>query len=114
MCLATCGLLSIGLIKFDTEASPYKLWIPQNADFVINANWLWENFPSDTRYHSVIVTADNVLTPEVLQYVKMSDYNLYLFLPNSFFLFFQVFHIHQKVHRIETPNGKTWKTSCYE
>ena len=42
----------------------------QDSDYIRDHEWLWQNFPDELRFHSVIVTGDNVLTPE---YVKKVD-----------------------------------------
>ena len=33
----------------------------------INTDWLWEHFPNERRFGSMIFVADNVLVPEVIQ-----------------------------------------------
>ena len=48
--LSLCGLASVGLLQYKTESNPYKLWIPPDSDFVRNTDWLWSNFPPDSRY----------------------------------------------------------------
>ena len=65
-----CATLSVGLITFKEEGNPFKLWIPQDSDFVKNTKWLWQNFPPDSRFHAVILEADNVLEPSVLKHVR--------------------------------------------
>ena len=75
LCLLVTGLFGVGNLKYTPESNPFKLWIPQNSDFVQNNNWLWQKFPPDTRFHSVIITADNVLTPKVLKHVRSSIAN---------------------------------------
>ena len=42
----------------------------QDSDYLRNHEWLWENFPPDIRFHSVIITGDNVLKPETLKLVQ--------------------------------------------
>ena len=42
----------------------------QDSDYLRDHEWLWEHFPPDIRFHSVIVTADNVLTPDTLKLVN--------------------------------------------
>ena len=49
ICLTIPGLLAIGILNYSPEANPFKLWIPPDSDFVQNTNWLWKNFPPDTR-----------------------------------------------------------------
>lgn len=91
--LFICGLCTLGLFKYTEEGNPYKLWIPQESDFVKNSEWLWENFPPDLRFHSVIITADNVLEPSVIQHMLK---------------------IHEQVAQIQTPkSGLTWAKKCY-
>ena len=36
-------------------------------DFRVNTDWLWEHYPDERRYASMIFLADNVLVPEVIQ-----------------------------------------------
>ena len=44
--------------------------LSQDSDYLRNHEWLWQHFPPDIRFHSVIVTGDNILTPEGLKLVK--------------------------------------------
>jgi len=86
------ALSSIGLLKFKTENNPYKLWIPQDSDYLRNHEWLWENFPDDIRFNSLILTADNVLTPHVLK---------------------KLLKIHRKVENTTSHTGRTWSEYCH-
>ncbi|XP_053693061.1 patched domain-containing protein 3-like [Sabethes cyaneus] len=58
---------SLGFFKFHKEKSPMKLWIPHNSKFLHDTNWLTENFKEGNRLEMVMLTAPDVLTPEVLQ-----------------------------------------------
>ena len=49
------------------ENEGIKLWIPYNSDFRLNNDWLFEEFPRDTRFNSMIFTAENVLTADNLR-----------------------------------------------
>ena len=61
-------------ISFSKESSLKLAKIAfQNSDYIRNHEWLWANFPDDVRYHSVILTADNVLEPHTIQQVLMSS-----------------------------------------
>jgi|FrelakmetLWP11LW_1041352.scaffolds.fasta_scaffold714015_1 hypothetical protein len=35
--------------------------------FRVNTDWLWDNFPNERRFASMIFIADNILVPEVIQ-----------------------------------------------
>ena len=66
-CVLVTGLVMIGLINYRTENNRYKLWIPDDSDFVKNFAWLEEHSPPDARFNSVLLTSDdNVLTPATL------------------------------------------------
>lgn len=94
-----CSLLwvaicSIGIVKFYQENNMVKLWIPPNSDFAHNNGWLWENFPPDLRFNSIIFEhEDNILVPEVIQ---------------------QLYQIHKNVLNIQTSNGKHWPDLCIQ
>ena len=90
----------MGLLNYKTESNPLKIWMPKDSEFVKNAKWLENTYPSKIRFgsdydvhikkklytlklfcflnifilfyrqHSVIVTASNVLRPEVLRFVS--------------------------------------------
>ncbi|XP_055641683.1 protein patched homolog 3-like [Toxorhynchites rutilus septentrionalis] len=60
------ALCSVGFIRFHKEKSPMKLWVPQNSKFLHDTNWLIEHFKEGNRIEAVILTAPDVLTPEVL------------------------------------------------
>ncbi|KAF2346973.1 Protein patched/dispatched [Trinorchestia longiramus] len=66
LCLAVTGISSIGLLTFHMEERPFKLWIPQDSDFIQVAEWQKINFPNKYRIHASLFEADNVLTREVL------------------------------------------------
>jgi len=86
------ALSTIGLLKFKTENNPYKLWIPQNSDYLRNHEWLWEHFPDDIRFNSVIITAENVLTPETMK---------------------KLMQIHKEVSNTTDVHGRKWPQYCY-
>lgn len=68
LCTMLCGL---GLVNFTLENRPDKLWIPRESSFALNTEWLRDNFPSPVRQSHVIITADNVLDPEVMKLVSI-------------------------------------------
>ena len=79
-CFVIAGLSAIGLLEYRTENNAFKLWIPDNSEFLENYNFLQEKFPPDTRFNNFIVAADNVLTPDVIRLVR-----------NIFFLIGQIY-----------------------
>jgi hypothetical protein len=66
------GLCGIGLLEYRTENNAFKLWIPDNSEFLKNYNFLQEKFPPDTRFNNIIVAGENVLTPAVIKLVRFS------------------------------------------
>ena len=65
--LLLCTLSGLGLLRLETENRPFKLWIPQNSDFIKVSNWQKINFPSNFRFNAIVYEADNVLNKTVLQ-----------------------------------------------
>ncbi|XP_068974093.1 patched domain-containing protein 3-like isoform X2 [Bombus flavifrons] len=55
-----------GLYFFHQEKNPVKLWVPQDSDFVRDTEWMFEQFEQGLRMENMILTADDVLEPEVL------------------------------------------------
>jgi len=56
-----------GLLRFYEEADAASLVIPPYSEFRRNIDFLDNNFPLEVRYHSVVYTAEDVLTPPVIQ-----------------------------------------------
>ena len=94
-CLLVTGLALIGMVNYRTENNAFKLWIPDNSDFVENFAWLEEHSPPEMRFNSLIVASeDSILTPESLLHM---------------------FRIHQKVTSlVTTESGLTWDKVCYD
>ncbi|CAF4815009.1 unnamed protein product [Pieris macdunnoughi] len=59
-----------GLLRFYIEKNPMKLWVPPESDFYQDTNWYIDNFGTNYRLQKILVTADNVLDPEVLMMIK--------------------------------------------
>lgn len=64
---AICGL---GMIRFELKDSSAPIWIPENSAVLQNQEWVEDNFPLKYRYNLIIITADNVLSPDVLKQVR--------------------------------------------
>lgn len=59
-------LSSLGFIGFHIEKNPMNLWVPPESDFYYDTNWYIDKFGTGFRLQKIIITADNVLEPEVL------------------------------------------------
>lgn len=59
-----------GLYSFHQEKNPMKLWVPQDSDFVHDTEWMIQQFGQGLRLETMILTANNVLEPEVLAEVR--------------------------------------------
>jgi len=57
----------LGLLRFYEEGDAARLVIPPHSDFRRNIDWIDNNYPHEVRVHSIVYTADNVLTPEVIK-----------------------------------------------
>lgn len=71
--LAFTFLCGLGLINFHWESNAIKLWIPKTSDFAYNYDYLWNKYPPDMRFHSIVFTTDtgeNILQPKYLQQVS--------------------------------------------
>ena len=90
-CLVLTCLGCAGLPFIQIENDAIKLWIPQNSDFSVNYDWLWNNFPPDIRQHSIILHSDDVLTPASIQ---------------------KMYQIYKAVYAINTEQNKTWEDCC--
>lgn len=66
-----------GLYFFHQEKNPVKLWVPQDSDFVRDTEWMFEQFEQGLRMENMILTADDVLEPEVLARVSTFTYIFY-------------------------------------
>ena len=94
-CVVVTGLVLIGMIDYTTENNAFKLWIPDNSDFVKNFQWLEENSPPDIRFNSLILSSEeSILTREVLLHML---------------------NIHQKVTNLVTAESQlSWDKVCYD
>jgi hypothetical protein len=46
--------------------------------FRLNSDWLWDNFPNERRFASMIFVANDVLTPKVVQTIYNIRLELFL------------------------------------
>ncbi|KAJ9585968.1 hypothetical protein L9F63_020382, partial [Diploptera punctata] len=64
--LAICVASSFGLTLWKEEVDEIQLFMPKDSEIRMDASWVEDNFRDELRFESVIVEADNVLTPHVL------------------------------------------------
>ena len=67
--LALCGVCLIGVLRFTKENREDKMWVPPDSTAQRHRAWVQKNFPAKMRVSSVLLVADNVLTPEVMKEV---------------------------------------------
>lgn len=68
--LVITGACAVGLLKFKEESDGTKLWVPQDALAVKHQQWVGDEFPSNSLFTTVMLTAPNVLTPAVFEQVR--------------------------------------------
>ena len=68
-----------------------QLWIPDNSTSRMNMEWLWDNYPNDIRFHTMIFEADNVLDPRVIR---------------------AMYSVRKRVSEAVTESGDTWEDMC--
>lgn len=66
LCFAFVFLTGLGFLRFRTERDPLKLWIPHNSKFLADTEWLVNTFKEGVRMEHSLITAPNVLHPDVL------------------------------------------------
>ncbi|CAL4096327.1 unnamed protein product, partial [Meganyctiphanes norvegica] len=67
ICTLVSLLCSLGNINFVIELRPFKLWLPQDSEFIKVLDWQADNFPIDYRFHTAVWESDNVLTARAIQ-----------------------------------------------
>jgi predicted RND superfamily exporter protein len=68
--LALCLVSSLGLVFWKEEVNDVQLFMPVDSHVRHDAAWVERNFQDEMRFESVIVEAENVLTPSVLASVS--------------------------------------------
>ena len=62
--------------------------------FRINTDWLWDNFPNERRFASIIfVSSKDILVPKVIQ---------------------SMYNTRKSIEALETPRGDTWSSMCIQ
>ncbi|XP_042204824.1 patched domain-containing protein 3-like [Homarus americanus] len=92
ICMMVSAVCALGSLNFTTELRPYRLWIPQNSEFIEVMNWQSENFPNAYRRHLAVFEADNVLMAKAVQ---------------------EMWRLHTRVSELTVgPNHTSWDTLC--
>jgi predicted RND superfamily exporter protein len=68
--LSICLVSSLGLVLWKEEVDDVQLFMPVDSHVRHDASWVERNFRDEMRFESVIVEAENVLTPAVLASVS--------------------------------------------
>ncbi|XP_063844985.1 patched domain-containing protein 3-like [Scylla paramamosain] len=91
-CLVLTALCSAGLLTFTKENRPYRLWLPQESEFIKVMDWQVHNFPTDYRRHLAVWEADNVLKADVVK---------------------EMWRLHSRVSSLAVgPNRTSWSDLC--
>ncbi|CAB3239013.1 unnamed protein product [Arctia plantaginis] len=69
--LCFVSLSCIGVLKFHIEKNPMNLWVPPDSDFFQDTNWYIDNFGTGFRLQKVIITANEILDPQVLVAIQI-------------------------------------------
>ncbi|XP_044763216.1 protein patched homolog 1-like [Coccinella septempunctata] len=95
--IAICWVLviacSLGGLRFYQEKNPMKLWVPPDSQFAKDSEWLMKTLELGFRQELIILTAPNVLVPEVIN---------------------ELLEIHERVGKIKTPGNITWDDICFK
>ena len=91
LCFLATALCGVGLLRFRAENEGIKLWIPEDSDFRLNNDWLFEKFPRSARFGSLVLVAEDVLVPEVVQ---------------------AMYRLSRQVAAITNLNNDTWESMC--
>lgn len=76
----------LGFLRFHQEKNPIKLWLPSKSSFLKQTDWLMNTFQKAYRPEEMIITAPDILTPEVLNEVVNNEFTLILIRINVFFI----------------------------
>ena len=63
---------------FHQEKNPIRLWVPQDSEFVRDTEWMFEKFDQSLRLENMILTANNILEPEILAKVFILSFFILL------------------------------------
>ena len=67
------ALMCIGFINFHEETDGLAMWLPEDAPYRVNTEWLRDTYPSSNRFQSILIIAKdggNILKAE---HVKVGE-----------------------------------------
>lgn len=86
-------LSTLGFFRFRQEKNPIKLWVPEDSSYVHDTEWLINTFKIVHRPQIILMKADNVLSPEVLQELNI---------------------INEQIISSRTKEGIRWEDICFK
>ncbi|XP_072390401.1 patched domain-containing protein 3-like [Diabrotica undecimpunctata] len=73
ICWIVVLVSALGFIRFRQEKNPLKLWVPPDSSFVKDSEWLMKSLQIAYQEEVVMLTGDDVLTPEYIQRLYQLD-----------------------------------------
>lgn len=71
ICISVCGLFGIGMKDFKQTTEDAELWVPDFSRIQPERKWVLDKFPPITRYASLIITENNVLSDRSFNAVSL-------------------------------------------
>ncbi|CAH0560340.1 unnamed protein product [Brassicogethes aeneus] len=93
LCWIFVIISSLGFLRFRQEKNPLKLWVPPYTTFIRDSEWLMSTVERGFRVQSLIITGDDVLTPEVFK---------------------NLLEVHEQVRSSITADHVTWNDVCFK
>ncbi|KAF2355854.1 hypothetical protein FHG87_013393, partial [Trinorchestia longiramus] len=92
VCVIITATTGLGVLNFQKELRPFKLWLPQDSAFIKMLEWQNEHFPTHFRRQMLMWEAPNVLSAEAIR---------------------EMWRLHLAITAaIEPKSGKTWSDLC--
>ncbi|XP_028144181.2 protein patched homolog 1 isoform X1 [Diabrotica virgifera virgifera] len=73
ICWIVVLLSALGFLRFRQEKNPLKLWVPPESSFVKDSEWLMKSLQIAYQEEVVLLTGEDVLTPEYIQKLYQLD-----------------------------------------
>ncbi|XP_057666401.1 protein patched homolog 1-like isoform X1 [Diorhabda carinulata] len=76
ICWIVVILSALGFLRFRQEKNPLKLWIPPGTTFTSDSEWLMKSLQIGYQEEAVMLTGEDVLTPNYIQKLYKLDQEL--------------------------------------